>query len=982
MGGGGKQLLITLLEDSRALEEVVVVAYGTQKKATLTGSISNITTTDLKQSPTANLTNALAGRLPGLITTQFGGGETGADFSEIIIRGLSTYGDRSPIVIVDGVERDMRYWSAEEIESFTILKDASSTAAYGVRGANGVIIINTKRGKNQEKVNISLKMAAGSMQQIRFPEFLGSADYAMLYNEARINEGLPPDSRELFSQEAINNFRIAKGDNSDRLGYNWDYFDYAFKPGNRQEYSLSLRGGTERARYYVMAGYYNENGNYKHVDLTQYDAQAVLKRYNFRTNVDIDINKNFYARLDLGALLADHTSPGTNGDKIMSLCYTQPPYLPIVLPENGNPQNEEFVQRNPYGLLYGDYLHRRNILGELSRTGYIQDKRTYVTSTFALGHRLDFITEGLKIEASFSYDANEQSAVDRQIPGYDEGYRHFGGYATFRPGSGDFGTYYITNGPNYDGVYVLGNRDLSEDRTMSNGYGSWASESKVYYQLKLDYDHSFDQHQVTGLLLFNRSSRVNFNQVPYRYQGIAGRLTYNYVSRYLAELNMGYNGSENFAKGKRYGFFPAASIGWILSNESFMSETKDWLSMMKLRASLGFVGSDKLATGRFSYLQFFNYNYSYYFGENDFSNAAAQGITEGNFANPDLTWEKARKLNVGLDVSAFNGNLTLAADYFFEHRYDIITSLGANNVGFPAYVGKSAPMINSGIVDNQGVDFEIGWRQRIGNDFVFYVKPNFTFARNKIVFMNEISRDFEWRKYTGKPVGEHLVFIVDHLVYDQAEADRLNAMNNGDGFQPWGALYPGDAVYRDLDGDGKITDLNDRTGMGYPRIPEIQFGIPAGIQYRGLDFSIMFQGSARTSVALTGRAAADFPLFEDDQVGKVKPMHMERWTEATRDMATYPRLTVGRNDNNKNVNSSLFLYDAKYLRLKNLEIGYTLPKRYIRFAGLQNIRIYAQGMNLLTFDGLDKVGVDPEHREGETWYPIQRTFNFGIDITY
>jgi hypothetical protein len=248
--------------------------------------------------------------------------------------------------------------------------------------------------------------------------------------------------------------------------------------------------------------------------------------------------------------------------------------------------------------------------------------------------------------------------------------------------------------------------------------------------------------------------------------------------------------------------------------------------------------------------------------------------------------------------------------------------------------------------------------------------------------MNEISRDFDWRYETGRPVGEHYVYLVDHFVQDQDEANRLNAMNNGAGFQPWGALSPGDVVYKDLDGDGKITDTNDRTFKGYPRTPELQFGIPVGLQYKGFDFGILFQGAARTSVMLTGRAAADFPVFEQDQVGSVKTMHLNRWTEATKETATYPRLTYGRNDNNKNSDSDLFLFDAKYLRLKNVEFGYSLPKNWLRFAGLQNVRIYAQGMNLLTFDGLKTVDVDPEHREGEVWYPIQRTFNFGVDITY
>jgi TonB-linked SusC/RagA family outer membrane protein len=503
----------------------------------------------------------------------------------------------------------------------------------------------------------------------------------------------------------------------------------------------------------------------------------------------------------------------------------------------------------------------------------------------------------------------------------------------------------------------------------------------------MDYQRTLNNHDVSAMLLFNRSTRSYDNRVEYRYQGIAGRATYSYLYKYLAEFNIGYNGSENFAPGKRYGTFPAGSVGWVVSREKFMEGASQWMNNLKIRASYGLVGSDKISDNnddRFAYLQYYGGGSGYNFGENDFGNGGASGVSEGNFANPDLTWEKAKKLNIGIDASFFGERLTITADYFKEHRYDIITSLGGGDkLGFPDITGKDAPFINSGIVDNRGIDLEIGWNGRIGKNFRYYIKPNFTFARNKIQFMNEIPRDYLWRQQTGRRIEEHFVYVFDHFVNDQAEADRLNAMNGGNGFQPWGTLHPGDVVYKDLDGDGNISDLNDRTAMGNPRTPEIQFGIPMGFQYKGFDFSIMLQGAAHTSMLLNGPAVWAFPDYEQDQVGKVKSMHLNRWTEATKATATYPRLSYGRNDNNNNVNSSLFLYDARYIRLKNLEIGYSLPKSSIRFAGLQNVRIYAQGMNLLTFDSLKDVDVDPETKNGNgAWYPIQRIFNFGIDVTY
>lgn len=993
---GRNRIEVQLVEDAKALEEVVVVGYTTQRKATITGSVATITTKDLKQSPTANINNALAGRMPGLMVNQFSGGEPGVDVADVRIRGMGTYGDKSPIVIVDGVERDMRYLAAEEIETFTILKDASATAAYGIRGANGVVIVTTKRGQAQEKATVNFKASIGTNHPVKFPKYLGSADYAMLYNEAMINNNpnTEPSSLTLFSEESIANFRKAKGDNSDGLGYDWDYFDYAFKPGIQQDYSLSVRGGSNQARYFVMANYYNQGGNYKHTDLTQYDTQANFQRYNFRANVDVDITKDFYVKVDLGARITDRNAPGTTAGRVVAIANTQPPYLPIVLPDNGNSENEDYVLKNPYGLLYGDPLHRFNLLGELSRTGFLREKNTYLNGSFAIAHKLDFITQGLKIEGVFSYDAQEGHWINRVLGTRSQGYATYGSYATFQPEIGSNGEYYMNN-TTYDGKYVLGNLWYDMDATIGNDLRHNAHESKTYYQLKLDFARNFNGlHDVTAMVLFNRSSRGYANKngddkdirVDYRYQGVSGRAAYAYANKYLAEFNIGINGSENFAPGKRYGTFPALALGWVATEESFMDNTRHWLDNLKIRGSFGLVGSDKISdsnSDRFAYLQFYGGGNGYSFGVNEFGNGHS-GISEGNFANPNLSWEKAEKLNIGIDAALFKQRLTFTVDFFKEHRYDIITGLsGGEKLGFPDIVGKDAPFINSGIVDNYGIDFEIGWNGRVGRDFRYFIRPNFTFARNKIIFMNEIPRDNEYRRNTGKRIDEHFVYVFDRFVYDQAEADRLNAMNNGAGFQPWGKLYPGDVVYKDLNGDGKIDDEGDKMNMGYPRTPEIQFGIPFGVQYKGFDMSVLLQGAMNSSVLLNGAAVWDFPQYEQDQIGKVKPMHLNRWTEETKDYARYPRLTYGANNNNKNTSSSLFLYDASYLRLKNVEVGYSLPQKAIRFAGLQNVRIYVQGMNLLTFDNLKDVDVDPETKSGDgAWYPIQRVFNFGVDITY
>lgn len=968
---------VELVEDAIAFEEVVIVGNAIQKKETITGSVATITTKDLKQSPTANINNALAGRLPGLIVNQYAGGEPGVDRSQIYIRGLSTYGDQSPIVIVDGVERDMSYLAPEEIETFTILKDASATAQYGIRGANGVIVVTTKRGKAQEKASVSFKASAGINNPIKFPSYLGSADYATLYNEALINDnpGASLSSLNLFTTESIEKFRRAKGDNSDGLGYNWDYFDYIFKPGSQQDYSLSIRGGSDRARYYVMASYFHQGGNYKHTNLEDYDTQSTFNRYNFRSNIDIDITKNFYAKLSLGARITDRNAPGTTASRLITLASTQPPYLPIIVENNDNAENEEYMLNNPHGMLFGDRMYRFNILGELSRNGYLVDKSTYLEGNFVLGHKLDFITKGLSIEGNFSYDASHRKIINRTLGTYSDN-GEYPSYATFMPMDGR--DIYMTPG-HYDGTYRTGNK-YDVDQTIAPAGRNQTSVGRTYYQLRLDYARKFGMHDITALILFNRSSKEINEEVPYRYQGLTARATYNYDMRYFFEFNCGYNGSENFHPDRRYGFFPAVSVGWVISNEKFMKKARSWLDMLKIRASYGLVGSDMLPSDRWAYLAFFSSGTNSRFGETPTS---YPGMKEDKLANPNLTWEKAQKTNIGIDLTMFRQRLTLAVDLFQEKRYDIITDLSdASKLGLPDYVGTSAPYTNSGEVRNRGVDFEIGWNGNIGRDFHYYIKPNFTFARNKIIYMNEVTRKNPWRSETGHRLQENFVYIFDHFVRDQTEADKLNAMNNGAGFQTWGNLRPGDCVYKDLDGDGQITD-EDRMAMGHPRNPELQFGLPIGFSYKGFDFSMLFQGALNTSILLSGPAIFDFPRFDSDKVGKLKSVHMGRWTPETADIATYPALSLEDRTNNKNANSSLFLYDAKYLRLKNIELGYSLPQKWIRKAGFQYARIYLQALNLCTWDKLKDVDIDPEMGSSNgAWYPIQKVYNIGIEITF
>lgn len=989
---GQKQIKITLVEDSKTLQEVVVVGFGSQKKATLTGSVSSINVKELSQSPAANITNALAGRMPGLIVTQYGGGEPGKDAASIAVRGLSSYNTsaQSPIVIVDGVERSFSTLDPNEIETFSILKDASSTAVYGIRGANGVIIVTTKRGISQSKPTVEFKAQGGISEPLAYPDYLGSADYARLHNQALKNDspGWATDEgvkSRLYSDEMIANWARAKGDNSDGLGYNINLFDYAFRPALQQNYTLSVRGGSDRARYFAMIGYFNQDGNYRFSDLNDgYSTNGGFNRYNLRTNLDVDITKNFYVKVGIGGQITNTNESGGGSNNIIFTANTTPSMYPVILERNGHPSNGTFYGDHPNGLLFGNSQYSKNILGEIAYMGYKTTQKINFQGNFIGGHKLDFITKGLKVEAMFSYDIQESHGIDRSIDRKTANNEQYGGYATFYPSEG-LGVYTNPLTVRYNGAYTPAIDNFTVDNTKKNSYTTSNAVSRMYMQAKLDYQRSFDLHNVAAMVMMNGSEQKIGNEVAYRYQGYAARMTYDYANKYLLEANVGINGSENFSKEHRYGVFPSFSLGWVLTEEKFMEKTKGWLDHLKLRSSIGWVGNDQ-GIGRFLYVQYYNgTNGSNWNLGNTYNQGMGGGLEEGNLANRNLTWERGMKFNGGIDMTLLQNRLTLSLDGFYERRWDIITDTGAGDVvGIPDVLGKTSSYVNAGEVINRGVDAEISWNHRVNRNFSYYVRFNAGFSRNKILDKMEIQREVPWMQQTGNRVGEYFVYEVDHFVKDQAEADRLNGMNNGTGFQPWGKLIPGDVVYKDLDGDGKIDERHDKRAMGNPKTPELQFGLPIGLSYKNWDLSLLFQGAALTSMQLNGPAVFDFPVMgaQGNNMGKVKNMHMDSWTPENPN-AKYPALHLGNHPNNKNGESSLFLYNASYLRLKNIELGYSLPQTWIAKAHLQQVRFYVQGMNLLTFDGLGDVNMDPETGNGNgSWYPIQRVYNFGVNITF
>ena len=958
---------IMMLEDSKALEEVVVVGYNVQKKETITGSIATITTKDLKQSPTANINNALAGRMPGLLVNQFSGGEPGNDAAQLNIRGISTYGKSDVIMIVDGIERDMSYLAPDEIETFTILKDASATAPYGIRGANGVIIVTTKRGRKGEKPTVDFKASVGVSEPIRYPDYLGSADYATLYNEAMLNDNpaLDPGSASLFSKETIANFRRARGDNSDGLGYDWDYFDYAFKPSILQDYSLSVRGGTDRARYFILGSYYNQGGNYRH---SNSDNVNHFMRYNFRANVDVDATKRLKISVDLGARVTEYNYPGATAANIISLANTQPPYLPIILPNNHNDVNQGDFEENGGYLLYADNDYRYNMLGQLSRTGSSKRTRRYLQGSFKLSHDLDFITKGLSVAAQFSYDTYNQHTINNSVPTHSTGNLTYPGYSTWMLPE-EYSIDEWKNNADYwikNGTYVTANQRTTDD-AQSNSISHGSPEGTSRFQARLDYARKFGKHDVSAALIYmQKEKRLNVPSasqsdiLPFREQGLAGRVTYGFDSRYMAEFNFGYNGSENFAKGRRFGFFPSVAVGWVISNERFFEPIRKTVSLLKLRASYGLSGNDYMSD-RFQYISTIdmsssNNEYKAFLGLDP---VIHEGIRVLKWGNGDLTWETSRKTNLGIELGLF-GDLTLIADLFEDRRNDIFMTRRS----VPASSGfqDSTPYGNIGGVLNRGLDLSLEYNKAISRDLIISVQGSLTYAHNEVTFRDEPNNKPAYMRHKGKPVNAIEGLVAAGLFRDQADIDSWPTQDFG------GTVMPGYNKYHDRNGDRKI-DGNDVTMLGYPTVPEIIYGLGASIQYKNFDFSFFFQGVGHVSLEMQDH----HPFVSKAYSGRNMTQWIadDHWSEANPDPnAAYPRLSHVWNENNTQA-SSFWIRNGAYLRLKSAEVGYTY----------RSFRFYVAGSNLFTISKFKLW--DPELGSGNGLkYPLQRVVKLGLQYNF
>jgi TonB-linked SusC/RagA family outer membrane protein len=933
--GGRTVINITLEPDVQSLQEVVVVGYGTQREEAVTGAVSSVSARQLQQSPVANLSNALAGRLPGLITVQRGG-EPGNDAAQIWIRGFGTYnGNQAPLVMVDGVERSFDNIDPSEVETIAILKDASATAVYGVRGANGVVLVTTKRG-SERKPEINVTIQNGVQTPTRLPEYLDSYDALKLYREGLVNDGL---NASQYTDEYIAKFRDRSNPTYEYLYPNVNWQEEMLKKQSQLfRANINVSGGTAAARYFVSTSYTRQDGLYNFEDRVQdYDIQAILNRYNFRANTDITLARNLNMELNIGGVIRDRNYPNVNADYFWTRIKMTPPWWYPMTNPNGSIAGSPSLEFNPYGML--------------TAQGYRRNFETTLQSTTGFTLKMPWVTEGLSVRARLSFDAVNWRDVTRGKSFYS--YRF-----TIPEEATDLtqGTYSKTT----DGTNIL-SYDVG-----ANG------RRRTLVELFMNYDRVFGRHDFKGLLLYTQQSTFEavgsgngVEGLPYKYQGVIGRIAYAYAYRYFVEFNFGYNGSENFPRGKRMGLFPAMSVGWMLSEEPFIKNNIPALSLLKLRGSMGEVGNDKTGNARFLYQGRWSLSGpGYTFGEN-YNGRGYGGAEESAAGNPDVTWERARKYNVGIDVGLWNNAIKLEANVFHERRDQIITT----PLTIPDFVGiPSLPLINAGIVENKGFEAVAEWQKQT-DLYGFFIRGNYTFARNKIVELTEPDiLDRVWQARTGRRINEHYGLRAIGLFRDQEDI-------NSSPRQTFGTVQPGDIKYADMNGDGVI-DAQDEGYLGRISIPESMAGLSIGANYKGFDVSILFQGAFGAYVYYGGLPTYPFSRF----AGVISEVKGNYFSAENPDVnALYPRMTSNENANNYRI-SSFWHRNCDYIRLKNAEIGYTLSPKLVRRAGINKARVFVNAANLVTWS--DITTFDPEIPDGTGNYPQQKVLNIGLNFTF
>ena len=970
---------IRLAEDSQTLEEVQIIAYGKQSKMSVTAAISSIDTKELLKSPSGSVANALSGAVTGLSSIQ-PSGQPGAENPSIYIRGTGSLSDElsKPLILVDGVERSFFQMDSHEIESITVLKDAASTAVFGVRGANGVVLVTTRRGVSGKPV-ISLNSSFGLTQALRNLKGVDSYTYATLYNEAQLSDNPSLTESQLgFSPFVIDMFRT----NEDPIMFpNVDWNDYLFKNLAWQtQHNLTLSGGGERFRYFVSLGYLLQDGMLKQLG-ESYDPNYQYKRFNYRSNVDIDITKSTLLKVNIGGHVGAKREPRTD-ELWRKVLWSTPFSSPGIV--------DGKLISNIYSNRYISIGERSCPLDYYYNYGYNVDTDNVLNLDLALEQKLDFITPGLSMNIKGAYNTNYNVKASRTPSGADSMCTpiYLGSIET--PGM-DFWD------PRFDRTIVYQTDGVSGLHEQMS-YGEEVGRGRNWYgEFSLNYSRSFGDHDVSALFLYNQSKKyypetkidgkVFYMDIPTAYVGYVGRMTYAYKKRYMVDLNAGYNGSENFAPDKRFGFFPAVSAGWILSEEKFMKKQKV-IDFLKLRASYGIVGNDKMENARFLYMAgaWSGYNTvakgqgSWQFGK-DGGTGLLPDAKENTMGNPDVTWEKVAKQNYGIDLKMFDSRLSLTADVFFEKRKDILSTRNT----LPAITDINLPKINLGKVNNHGYELSLGWNDRAGK-VDYWLKANVSYAKNKIIYMDEVVPNEPYMAETGRSTGLTYGYIFDRFLQkDDFDADgNLKKDENGRQILPQMALgtpRPGDALFKDLNGDGVING-DDKTRFGYAERPDYVFDFLGGLKWKNFEFSMQWTAAMNASRILDGEYRNAFGSTNSRML--LKFLADGRWTEENPN-SRFPRLTF-MNKSHYLQTSDLWLMNGSYLRLKTAEISYTLlQKDFLKKVGIESVRFYCNGYNLLTlFSDLNDIDIDPEGVTdgGNNNYPNIRIYNFGVNISF
>lgn len=931
---------------TQLIDELVVTATGPQEKVAVTGAITNVDVEELKSNPSTSIANTLAGVVPGVMAMQTSG--LPGSVSEFWIRSVSTFGaSTAALVLVDGFERDLNEVNVEDIESFSVLKDASATAIYGSKGANGVLLINTRRGIGG-KINISAKMEGFYNTLTQLPKFVDGHTYASLANEAKITRNQEP----LFQPEELEIFRLGLDPD---LYPNVDWMDLMLRNGAlSSRATLNINGGGSTARYFISGSYQDQQGMYKtDKSMKDYNTNANYKRFTYRMNVDVDVTKTTLLKVGLSGSLQKQNDPGVGSTSIWTALMG---YNSIMVP-----QLYSDGRVPAYGDDGGD---RFNPWVQATMTGYNETWKNNIQTNITLEQKLDFVTKGLRFVGRFGYDTNNSNWITRKKNPelwLAKRYRTLDGELIFDR--------------------IAAEKKMTQD---SNSEG----DRREFFEWELHYNRRFQEHRLGGVLKYNQAARIQTqrigsdlkNGISRRNQGIAGRVSYNWALRYFIDFNFGYTGSENFHKDNRFGFFPAISGAWNITGEQFMKDVK-WIDMLKLRYSYGKTGNDNLGNIRFPYLytleqmtndegdpiggyQFADYNFGRYYG----------GLRYSSLASPNVSWEIATKEDLGLDFSFLGDKISGAVDYFRERRDGIYMSRNY----LPWIAGlENNPSANVGIVKAQGFDGSFAYRQNIGK-VNLTLRGNITYSKNEIINRDEENTIYNYKMQEGHRVNQARGLIALGLFKDYDEIRNSPR-------QTFGEVMPGDIKYKDVNGDGIIND-DDRAAIGATTRPNLTYGFGASARWKGLNLSLHFQGVGKSTYFIDGSTVYMFQL--GDGWGNVLKdlADSDRWIsqEISGDPrtenpnASYPRLTYGNNSNNNRA-STFWLRDGSYIRLKTVDIGYTLPKSLVNKAYFNEVRVFLIGTNLLTWSGFKLWDPEMGSSHGKN-YPLSKTVSLGVSV--